>query len=84
MLPFQLQFGGEKGRIAMLLAFGIGFLAVYLAVKWLRLAGMDVEKLLETLPVMRGMLVLLGFVVSVVLLFVSVMISGRIMCVKEF
>lgn len=85
MLPLQLQFGGEKGKIAMLLAFGIALFAVYFAVRGLQMAGMDVEKLIKDLSVMQqGVLVLLCLAISIVVLLVSVMISGRIMCRKEF
>lgn len=85
MLPFQFKFGGEKGRIAMLMACGIAFLAVYFLVKGLQMSGIDVEKLIQSLPVLhQGLLELLAFVVSVVALLVSAAISSRIMCRKEF
>lgn len=85
MLPFQLKFGGEKGRIAMLMACGIAFFAVYFCVKGLQRMGVDVEKIIDSLPALQqGGLLLLAFVVSVVVLLVSGVISSRIMCRKEF
>lgn len=84
MLPFQFKFGGEKGRIAMLMACGV-FLAVYFSVKGLQMIGINVEKVIHSLPVLhQGLLELLAFVVSVVALLVSAAISSRIMCRKEF
>lgn len=85
MLPFQFKFGGEKGRIAMLIACGIAFSTVYFSVKGLQMIGIDVEKIIVSLPVLhQGLLELLVFVISVVALLVSVAISSRIMCRKEF
>lgn len=85
LLPFQFKFGGEKGRIAMLMACGIAFLTVYFSVKGLQMIGIDVEEIIDSLPVLhQGLLELLAFVVSVVALLVSAAISSRIMCSKEF
>lgn len=85
MLPFQFKFGGEKGRIAMLMACGIAFFAAYFSVKGLQMVGIDVEKMARSLSVLhQGLLELLAFVISVVILLVSCVISSRIMCRKEF
>ena len=85
MLPFQFKFGGEKGRIAMLMACGIAFFAVYFSVRGLQRMGIDVEKIIDSLSALQqGGLLLLAFVVSVAALLVSSAISSRIMCRKEF
>lgn len=85
MFPFQFKFGGEKGRIAMMVACGAGFFAVYLSMKGLQKVGIDVEKIIASLPTLhQGLLELLAFVISVVALLVSAAISSRIMCKKEF
>lgn len=85
MLPFQFKFGGEKGRIAMLMACGIVFLFVYFSVRGLQMMGIEVEKMVHSLSALQqGGLILLAFVVAVVVLFVSSAISSRIMNSKEF
>lgn len=85
MLPFQFKFGGEKGRIAMLVAFGAGFFVVYFSVKGLQKVGIDVEKIIASLPTLhRGMLILSAFVVAIAAALLSGGISSRIMCKKEF
>lgn len=85
MLPFQFKFGSEKGRIAMVMAFGIVFFAVYFTVKAFEKVGIDVEKIIDNLSVMhQSMLLLIAFIVSVLLLVSSIAVSVHIIKNKEF
>lgn len=87
MLPFQLKFGGEKGRIAMIGAVGIVLLAGALLRK---IAGAwnfhvdDALNNLETLNMSMGKVILAVVVLAAVLFFVSYKISVSIMVRKEF
>ncbi len=85
-IPPQLKWGAEKGRITMLIIFGVVFVGGFLISKLS--AGMDTSGLkrfvswLDTLPMAGVILVVLA--VSVLITLVSVMISIRIMEKKEF
>lgn len=83
MIPFQLKFGVEKGRIAILIFIGIIFAGGFVAGYFERTAGiMERLSLLETLG--TGVLVLIFLFVSIVAVCISYVISCRIMCKREF
>ena len=80
-IPPQLKWGPEKGRMAMLIIFGVVFVASILLSKFGDSLHKAADKL-ETLP-MPG--VVIGAVVaSLIILGISVMISIRIMNQREF
>lgn len=85
MLPFQLKFGGERGRIAIIIAIG-GVCLMGVGVE--RLAGMfhiDLLSVLKHLLEMgRGVITVLAFVVGLAILYISYRISVLIMNRKEF
>ena len=85
MLPVQLKYGGEKGRMATIVIIGGVFvLAIVLAraAQWL---GIDVEEFLEKLQMMdAGTGAAVAVAVAVVALLVSVRASISIMEKKEF
>lgn len=85
MIPFQLKFGGEKARIALLGAFGIIFLLGFLVLKIFEMLNVDLLSVLNTLPDM-SMKMALGILilVALILLAISMKISIRIMKKKEF
>lgn len=79
-LPLNIKYGVEKGRIAMLILWGVVFACFFLASKLLR-----VNISLETLDSFDpGMLLLLAFVITAILTLISMMISVRVMNRKEF
>lgn len=85
MLPFQLKFGGEKGRIAMLV--GIGILAVlgFIIVKGATIFGIDLVQVFANMPLPgRGMLWGIMLAAAFILWLVSLKISVAIMNRKEF
>ena len=85
MIPFQLKFGGEKGRIALIGVIGLVFLIGAIIVKGAEMIGIDITNMINTLPVISmGMLIMIILAVAVVLFLISLKISIRIMNKKEF
>lgn len=85
MLPFQLKYGGEKGRIAAIVMLG-GLFAVSIvaarAAKWM---DIDLEALLNGLQMMGiGVISAIAVAVAAVALLLSVRASISIMEKKEF
>lgn len=85
MLPFQLKFGGEKGRIAIIGVFGgISVLGI-LIVKLANAVNIDLVSLINNLPMMSiRMFTVLTVVIGVFILFISAKISEVIVNKKEF
>ena len=86
MIPFQLKFGGEKGRIAIIGAVGLLVVAGVVIVKGAKLFfNVDLIAQLNTLPIVSmGMLFLIALVIAMLLLALSVRISISIMKKKQF
>lgn len=86
MIPFQLKFGGEKGRIAIIAAVGLLVVAGVVIVKGAKLFfNVDLIAQLNTLPIVSiGMLFLIALVIALLLLALSVRISISIMKKKQF
>lgn len=85
MIPFQLKFGGEKGRIALLITLGLLALAGIGVEKLARMVGIDVWAILNSLSMMSlGMMVGIATVIAAIFLGVSLKISISIMDKKEF
>lgn len=85
MIPFQLKFGGEKGRIALIGALGLLFIVGIAFVKIAEMLGIDIIKVIENLPmVSMGVMAAIIFFAVVIILFISVKISISIMKGKEF
>ncbi|MCC4044537.1 ABC-2 transporter permease [Enterococcus gallinarum] len=86
MIPFQLKFGGEKGRIAIIAAVGLLVVAGVVIVKGAKLFfDVDLIAQLNTLPIVSiGMLFLVALVIAMLLLALSVRISISIMKKKQF
>lgn len=86
MLPFQLKFGGDKGRIAMIGAFGALAVIALIIVKGAKAVfNIDLVCVFNHLPtISMGMFVVIAVVIALVLLFVSMKISLSIMNKKEF
>lgn len=85
MIPFQLKFGGEKARIAMIGAFGLLCLVGILIKKVAEMMGFYIWEILDDLSMMgMGMLLSVAIAIAVAILLVSVRISISIMKRKEF
>ena len=85
MIPFQLKFGPEKGRIAMIIVFLGIFAAVYGLAKVVNVGNMDLSGLIQTADAMGPAGVALVFLaVSLLVLAASMTISIRIMEKQEF
>lgn len=86
MLPFQLKFGGDKGRIAMIGAFGALAVISLVIVKGAKAVfNVDLVSLLNNLPtVSMGVLIAIAIIFALLMLLVSMKISLSIMNKKEF
>lgn len=85
ILPLQLKFGSEKGRVAMISVVAVIFILSFFAVKLVTWLGIDIDAALARLAA-AGMAQILGgaAVVCCVLAVVSYNISQNIMKKKEF
>jgi len=85
MIPFQLKFGGEKGRIAILGAVGIVAVIGVIIVKISDLLHIDLDALLNNLPTLSiSMILVIALLASLLLMLLSIRISISIMNKKEF
>ena len=86
MLPFQLKFGGDKGRIAMIGAFGGLAVITLVIVKGAEaIFNIDLVSLLDNMPtVSMGVLIAIAIIIALLMLLVSMKISLSIMNKKEF
>lgn len=83
-IPFQLKFGAEKGRIAMIGAIGFLGVCCFAAIKVCQMLGLDLLDILDSLPAVgMGVLIAVVFAVVLAILLVSVKISICIMTRKE-
>lgn len=85
MIPVNLKFGAEKGRILLFAVVGIIVAVIYLIEKYVENAAVWVVGLLERMGRMSGLMlsVLLGmFVIAVVA--VSFLVTIKVMNNKEF
>ena len=81
MLPFQLKFGGERGRIALIVCLVLVSVLGTLA----ELIGIDLATILDTMPTVHaGILAAILLIVSLLLLGLSCLISIGIVQKKEF
>lgn len=81
MLPFQLKFGGERGRIALIVCLVLVSVLGTLA----ELIGIDLATILDTMPTIHaGILAAILLIVALLLLGLSCLISIGIMQKKEF
>lgn len=84
-VPIQLKFGREKSRIAMLASVGIVAVLVMLMVKWCNMAGIGKLELIDMISGINiGAVIVIVAVVFAVLVWISYMISCRIVEKKQF
>ncbi|MDO4260722.1 MAG: ABC-2 transporter permease [Eubacteriales bacterium] len=85
MIPFQLKFGGERARIAIIIAIALLTCAGMAAVKVAEALGADIENVPDRLPAEgMGAATAFAFAAAVLLLLLSVRIGISIMEKKEF
>lgn len=85
MIPFQLKFGGEKGRLALMGVFGAIAVILILLEKAAEMIGIDIVNIINNLPVVNmGVMIAIMLIISVIILLLSIKISISIMNHKEF
>lgn len=85
MIPFQIKFGGEKGRIAIIGAIGLMFILGIIAVKVAGVFNVDLVLSFNNLSSLNlQMLVGIATVIAAIGLYFSYKISLSIMRKKEF
>jgi len=85
MIPVQLKFGSEKGRIAMIATVGIAITLGNVIVQLLNKLGMDIVSIVNGLQSLNlAILTALVLVVTIILLLISVKISIAVIMKKEF
>lgn len=86
MLPFQLKFGGDKGRIAMIGAFGaLAVISIVIVKGAEAIFKVDLICLLDNLPtVSMGVFLAITIIIALLMLLISTKISLSIMNKKEF
>lgn len=85
IIPFQLKFGGEKGRIAILCVMGFVFIIDVLLVKIIEFMGIDLYTLVKNFPQFSTQVYILLFLLfSIIVLTISYYVSLLIMKKKEF
>ena len=85
MLPVQLKFGGEKGRIVMFAVIGVIVLIGFFINEIADLFQVDPMELMNRLSSMnKGMLTIIAFGIAMFGLLVSYGVSVAIMKKKEF
>jgi len=85
MFPFQLKFGGEKGRIVLICTFGFIFLLGIIIGKMAELFNIDISSFFNNLQSFSiKMLIFIAFIAAVVIFLVSIKISILIVKKKEF
>lgn len=85
MLPFQLKFGGEKGRIAMIGAVGLLFVIGFMVVKITEAMNVDLNAILSDFSSVSMWQLIAALVAAAVFIWlVSIRISRSVMNKKEF
>lgn len=85
MIPIQLKFGAEKGRIALIAVFGIVFLICFGIGKLVAVMGIDMSQAAEMLSKVSENVLVVGLVAAtVIILLISYRVSTIIMEKKEF
>ena len=85
MIPFQLKFGGEKGRIALIGTLGLLFVVGMVIGKAAQILGIDIADMIDNFPVVSmGVMVTALVAAAAILLLVSMKISITIMKTRNF
>lgn len=85
MIPFQLKFGGEKGRIALIGAFGLLSVISIVIVKVAEMLGVNITVIINNLSMINiGVIAAALLIIAIIFLLISIKISSSIMKRKEF
>ncbi|WP_300081183.1 ABC-2 transporter permease [uncultured Thomasclavelia sp.] len=85
LIPFQLKYGSENGRIAIIIFLGGGFVVCYLLANLLAQSQINFNSLISFINNVDPLIILLIiFAICLAILFVSMQISKRIVLKKEF
>lgn len=85
MIPIQLKYGSEKGRIAQILICGMLFMGVVLIIKFAKYIPIDFSNfILFVSQLSMPMVLFIVFVFVVLMMWISYRISVKIMLKKEF
>lgn len=85
LIPFQLKYGSENGRIAIIIFLGGGFVVCYLLANLLAQSQINFNSLISFINNVDPLIILLIiFAICLAVLFVSMKISKRIVLKKEF
>ncbi len=85
MLPLQLKFGSEKGRIAISVVIGIIIVLGIVFIEVTPKLHVDLTSLLNSIFSLNGIILMLGIAaLAVIVIIISMMLSIKIMKAKEF
>lgn len=85
LIPFQLKYGSENGRIAIIIFLGGGFVVCYLLANLLAQSQINFNALISFINNVDPLIILLIiFAICLAILFVSMKISKQIVLKKEF
>ena len=85
MIPFQLKYGVEKGRIAIICTFGCLFVMSIAGTRAAKMLGINIAHIINHLSIVNiEWLVAASVIISLVIWFISMKISISIMRKKEF
>ena len=85
LIPFQLKYGSENGRIAIIIFLGGGFVVCYLLANLLAQSQINFNSLISFINNVDPLIILLIiFAICLAILFVSMKISKRFVLKKEF
>ncbi len=85
VIPLQLKFGTDKSRVALMLVWGGGILAVYLGIKVCEAAGIDWKAAADWVCGLKPVVALTGItVICGILMIISYLFSLRFIEKREF
>lgn len=85
LLPFHFKFGGEKGRIVMVVVMGAIFVLVVLGVKIMDMLHLDPDAVIDNMPALgMGATAAVSIAAAALILLISCRISMGILQKKEY
>lgn len=85
LLPFHFKFGGEKGRIVMVVIMGAIFALVVLGVKIMDMLHLDPDAVIDNIPALgMGATAAVSIAAAALILLISCRISMGILQKKEY
>lgn len=85
VVPVQLKFGAEKGRLVLILLIGVIFAAGFIVVKMAKAFQLDLSSAADSVTAFSlGPVMIVLFLISLAAVFVSYQVSVKIMKKKQF